>query len=84
MSVQQTSIEAYDLIVGDLGKRQIQVYDIIERYFNCCNQDIADILGIPINCVTPRVKELRDMGFIMQHGIKINKLGRRVMTWKVR
>lgn len=82
--IQQTSIEAYEIIFDDLGSRQKVVYEIIEEYNNVCNQDISMILGLPINSVTPRVKELRDMGFVVQSGFKVNDIGRRVMTWKVK
>jgi len=82
--VQGTSLEAFDLIFDELGSRQKEVYEVIESYCNCCNQDIAEFLGLPINSVTPRVKELRDLGFVCQNGFKINRLGRRVMTWKVK
>jgi len=83
VSVQQTSIEAYDCIYDDLGKKQKEVYDVIEQYVGVCNQDIAEILGWGINCVTPRVKELRDFGLVRQGGYKLNSNGYRVMTWKV-
>ena len=82
--IQQTSMEAYDFIYDDLGNRQKQVYDVIEQYTNVCNQDISMILGIPINCVTGRVKELRDFGFVSHAGFKVNDNNKRVMTWKVK
>jgi len=82
--IQQTSMEAYDCIYDDLGSRQKEVYDVIEQYTNVCNQDISMILGLPINCVTGRVKELRDMGFVGQDGFKVNDNNKRVMTWKVK
>ena len=81
--VQETSLEAYDLIYDDLGDMQKLVYDVIEECPNVCNQDIADILCLSINCVTPRVKELRDLFFVAHSGFKLNKLGRRVMTWRI-
>lgn len=82
--IQQTSIEAYDCIYDDLGHRQQEVYDVIENHIDVCNQDISMILSIPINCVTGRVKELRDLGFVYHAGYKINDNNKRVMTWKVR
>jgi len=83
VSVQQTSIEAYECIYDDLGDKQKMVYDVIESSDGLCNQDIAEILGWGINRVTPRVKELRDLGFVCFGGYKVNSNGYRVMTWKV-
>jgi len=77
-------MEAYDFIYDDLGRRQKEVYDVIEQYVNVCNQDISMILKLPINSVTPRVKELRDIGFVEHAGFKINDNNKRVMTWKVK
>ena len=82
--IQQTSMEAYDCIYDDLGERQKIVFDVIDEYSNVCNQDISMILDLPINCVTGRVKELRDLGFVSHAGYKLNDNGRRVMVWKVR
>ena len=82
--IQQTSIEAYDCIYDNLGDRQKVVYDVIEEYSNVCNQDISMILGLPINCITGRVKELRDKNFVCHGGYKLNDNGRHVMTWKVK
>lgn len=82
--IQQTSIEAYKSLYDDLSNRQKIVYDVIDEYNNICNQDISMILGIPINCVTGRVKELRDIGFVCHAGFKENDNGRRVMVWKVK
>ena len=84
MNVQQTSLEAYDMVVDDLGRRQQEVYNVIDEYRNVCNQDIAMILCLPINSVTPRVKELRDLGFVVHDGFKLNDNNKRVMTWKVK
>jgi len=83
LSVRQTSIEAYECIYDDLGKKQKEVYDVIESSDGLCNQDIAEILGWGINRVTPRVKELRDFGLVRQGGYKLNSNGYRVMTWKM-
>lgn len=58
---QETSIKAYLSIVSGLGKRQRLVYTTIQRYQPISNKAISSKLRIPINCITPRVKELRDM-----------------------
>ena len=82
--IQQTSMEAYESLYDTLGNRQRMVFDVIDEYNNVCNQDISMMLGLPINCVTGRVKELRDLGFVYHAGFKSNDNGRRVMVWKVK
>ena len=84
MTVQQTSLEAYEVVYDDLGNRQKEVYDIIKDNPNVCNEDIADLSNRKINCITPRVKELRDFNLIVQSGVKINNGGFQVMIWKVK
>jgi hypothetical protein len=81
--IQQTSLEAFNIVYADLGDRQREVYDIIRDNFGICNKEIAEKLLLPINCITGRVKELRDLGMVMHDSYKIND-NRRVMTWKVR
>ena len=82
--IQLTSLEAYDMIVSELGTRQQQVYNIIEQHSNVSNLDISRILNIPINSVTPRVKELRDMGFVKFCCHKQDRITKRkVMCWTI-
>lgn len=82
--IQATSLEAWRVLQPQLGRVQKVVYDMIGRYPGCSNHDISRILGKGINCVTPRVKELRDMGLVVQCGCKVDDVTRkRVMVWKV-
>lgn len=84
-NIQNTSMEAYYSILGELGDRQQQVLDIIKKYPNISNHEISNILDIPINSVTPRVKELRDLGLVVFCDIKLDRTtNRNVMTWKVK
>jgi len=52
------------------------------------NHDISRFLGGDekgwgINCVTPRVNELRDKGMVQLHGTKVDRITKReVMTWE--
>lgn len=84
MTVQDTSREAYDFIKPLLGERQREVLVVLEdSTVKLCNQDIADRLGWPINTVTPRVKELREMGMVEEsHRAPYGPTGRTVMFWK--
>jgi hypothetical protein len=56
----ETRDESYHAMLKDLTDRQKSVYDILCRG-NRCNIEIAAALGWPINRVTPRVLELRQM-----------------------
>jgi len=82
--IQPTSLEAYDVIKPKLGDMQKQIYNIIKLNPHVSNHDISRILGWEINRVTPRVKELRNMGLVVSYCTKIDRLTkRRVMCWKV-
>jgi len=61
----------YQMIKPDLPESRRRVYEIILQYPDgICNKQIALELGVPINCVTGRVKELRDLGLVIANGIK--------------
>ena len=64
-------------------KAQREVLTCIELYGYCSNADIASNLGWPINRVTPRVHELRDMGLVVRHGTELDPITKRnVATWR--
>lgn len=70
MTVQDTSREAYEAIKPTLTERQQQVLAVLKRCDCMCNFQIAQQLGWPINCVTGRVKELRDKNKVEKDGDK--------------
>ena len=81
--IQQTSVEAYESIQPDLGERQQLILDTIIDNPNVSNHDIAHLLGLEINQVTPRVFELRTMNLVKSHGTKIDEdTGRKVICWE--
>jgi predicted transcriptional regulator len=83
MVIQQTSLFAYREAKEHLGEKQRRVYDLLsEHYGPMCNQEIANHLHWPINCVTPRVKELRDMGYVKENGKSYGPSGRLVIFWE--
>lgn len=82
--MQPTSLLAYAEILGELGERQAQVYRVIRELKSCNNLMISKELNLPINSITPRVKELRDFGVVMQHKKAIGETGRLVIYWKPR
>ena len=63
--------------------RQIEVLDVIRDNPEVCNQEISEMLLLPINRITGRVKELRDLGLVVHVGFKKYN-NRRVMIWSVR
>jgi Predicted transcriptional regulator len=78
--VQDTSIEAYRKL-RNLGARQRQVLDLITAE-PMSNMDLSKTLGVPINQVTPRTKELRDLGLVEARARKICPYThRRVIVW---
>lgn len=84
MNVQMTSLEAYADIKENLGERQMQVLNALEKFPNgLSNLQISRVLGLAINSVTPRVKELRDKGLVVfSHYVKDRVTGKRCMVWK--
>lgn len=60
--IQQTSINAINEIVN--SKRRAMVYNAIVEFGECNNMMISKRLNLPINCITGRVKELRDKGMV--------------------
>jgi len=81
--IQETSRMAYQSIEGELGRKQAQVFEfMLNANKPVCNLDIAKGLGIPINTVTPRVKELRLKGEVEEWGKETNPFTRRkVIYW---
>jgi len=81
--IQKTSLEAYQVLIPDLGNQQETVYNTITEHPDSCNHELAKLLGWEINRVTPRVKELRDKGLVVCTHTKIdNSTNRSVMCWK--
>ena len=60
-------------LLGELGFRQRQVYDILCRYINgLTRKEIAEKLNLPINSITGRVKELLNNDRIVEDGCRPN------------
>ena len=68
--IQQTSLQAYYDIKSSLGARQREILSFLEREYpeTYTNNEIAVGVNLPINCVTPRVYELRKKGFVRAYG----------------
>jgi len=56
--MQQQSIQAFELVKRDLGKRQAQVLNCIYQLGQASNHMISNFLGLEINQITGRTNEL--------------------------
>jgi len=85
MSVQKTSLEAYEEIKSTLGDRQTQVLKLLESIDRpLTNSEIAQQLGWSINRITPRVFELREKGLVEEDKKKPCPItGRNALTWRI-
>lgn len=80
MSAADTRNEAYDSL-DDLTERQAQVLRVLARG-PMSNAVIAERLGLPINCVTGRVRELVQDGRVRAAYKDLDaRTGRRVTVW---
>jgi len=82
--MQQTSLEAYEEIKKNLGERQRQIYEKLKELGFATNTMLSKALGLPINSITPRVFELRQLKLVgVSHIDKCPITGRRAIFWKV-
>lgn len=80
--IRDTSLEAYHDL--DLGKRQREVLEWIRKLGCPTNNEISQYARIPINCVTPRTKELVDKGLVVECERRACHItGRRAISWRV-
>lgn len=69
--VRPTSLLAFAEVLENLGERQVQVLKAIDQIEPCNNLMISEHLNLPINSVTPRVYELKNMGLVKE--FKVDK-----------
>ena len=80
-----TSLKAYADVLETLGERQTQVYRALKDLRSANNLMIAERMCLPINSVTPRIKELRDLGVVRaHHKAYCPKTQRLTIFWKPR
>lgn len=88
MSVQETSLDSFIEINKDemgLGQRQLIVYSALLYLKRATNSMIAKHLRLPINCVTPRIFELREKELVEEsHKDKCPVTGRSAIFWKLK
>lgn len=82
--IQQTSLESYKEVMENLGERQIEVYQALKRMGQATNAMISRYLILPINCITPRIFELRKLGFVAISRIDFCQVtGRKAIYWRI-
>ena len=81
----QNSLLAYVDILESLPSRQMQVYKCIEEHEPISNKQISKTLFLAINCITGRVKELRDQGVVIKYDDTIDSnTKKKVSRWRVK
>jgi len=83
MALVETSRLARAEAISNLADKQRTVLNAIRTLGIACNDDIAAFLSWPINCVCPRVKELREKGRIAFYHKSTGPHGRQVMYWQL-
>ena len=82
--VTNESLEAYNNIKPELGDRQLLVYNALKKLEYCTNTMISKELNLPINCVTPRVHELRKKNLVIRSHISTCPITRNhAQYWKI-
>lgn len=83
-NIRETSLLAYSKVLETLGERQRRVYSALRKLKKASNTMIAKEVKLPINCVVPRIHELRKLGVVRQEGKHIcNITNKQVLFWKV-
>ncbi len=82
--IRDTSLLAYNDIKEQLNNRQEIVYEKIKQMGCPTNTEISKALNIPINAITPRVKELREKGLVEEYVKReCSVTGKTVWSWKI-
>ena len=86
MITQTTRRASYDKIKQSLGKRQIEVWQILKNYNKPMSAwEISSTLGRDVYVVRPRITELAHMGVIEACGtVFCNHTGRSEAVWKLK
>lgn len=83
-NVQDTSLLAYynDVIPRISRSQRIVLEEILKHPEGITNQEIHETTKIPINCITPRCKELRDKKLVVEMTRrKCKSSGRLAIAW---
>jgi DNA-binding MarR family transcriptional regulator len=72
--------ESYYQLTDSLGDRQQQVLDMIRVMGRVSNRQLSELLHLPINSITGRVRELRDKGLVTECGTTYDEVTNRTVT----
>jgi predicted transcriptional regulator len=77
-----TSREAYEAIRPQIPTRQAEVLSTLKRSHDLTNMEIARLLRLSVNQITPRIFELRAKGLVIEAGRRICHItGHRAISW---
>lgn len=83
--IQDTSLHAYALATQHLGAKQKQVLDALRFFPDATNAELAAHLRWPVNRITPRMLEVRQMGLALEAGRRMCKVtGGTAWAWKAK
>lgn len=83
--MEQNSKEAYKEIQDELGEKQRRVLEYIRNHPNVTYNDVCRGLDWRTNSTTARIKELREMGYIIKSGDREDPITKhRCATYRVR
>lgn len=85
MTMQQTSLFAYQEVKKNINKRQEQILQFFhDKSYSFNNRELSVLTGLPINCTVPRVNELVKMGILCQDKKAKDPLTERLtIYWKL-
>ena len=86
--IQITSLQALSKVHKNLGARQALVLEYLRNAGPHTNTEIAHDLNLPINVITPRIKELRSQelgGLVLEAGARHCQItGNMAKVWKAK
>jgi len=83
--IQDTSLFAYAQATQNLGAKQKEVLDCLRCFPDATNAEIAERLNWPVNRITPRILELREMGLVLEAGRRRCKVtGSTAHAWRAK
>lgn len=86
--MQDTSLNAYHTIVlPQIGTRQRAVFAVLKANGSLTNSEVAKLMCLEINQVTPRMNELVKLGLVKEAGKRLCTAKRsniKVHSWRVK
>lgn len=81
---QQTSLQAYFLILSSMNDLQRKVYKALELVSDQTDNDLELTTGLKGSTLRPRRIELERAGLIESSGYKVQRNGRKANTWRIK